>query len=130
MLVKHWTKFPGRPHGRYRSEGLRVTMSPKGELYINEKAWDALGRPAFVELMFDRGRRMIGLAAADPRFNPEAFPVIHKSGTKGKIIRASAFCTHFLIKMARTGLFNEVDVENGVMTLALDTVSAVTRGAR
>ncbi len=129
-MIQHWTKFPGRPHGRFRRDGVRVTMDPRGVIYMNDKAWDLLGRPAAVEMMFDKGRRTIGLIPADPDL-PEAFPVKPKKGTRGKIISASAFCTHFLIKTMRTALFNEVEVDaDGIMSLSLDTISAVTRGAR
>jgi hypothetical protein len=129
-MIKHWTRFPGRPHGRFRRDGVRVTMGPKGVIYMNEKAWDELGRPEAVEMMYDKLRRTIGLIPSDPDV-PEAFPVKDKPGTRGKVISASAFCTHFLIKMMRTGLFNEVEVDSdGVMSLSLDTISAVSRGAR
>ncbi len=129
-MIKHWTKFPGRPHGRFRRDGVRVTMSPKGSLYMNSKAWGLLGQPRAVEMVFDKPRAVIGLIPADPEL-PEAFPVKDKQGTKGKQIHASAFCTHFLIKMMRTGLFNEIEVDaDGIMSLSLETVSAVTRGAR
>ena len=51
--------------------------------------------------------------------------------TRGKVISASAFCTHFLIKMMRTALFNEIEIDaDGIMSLSLDTISAVSRGAR
>jgi hypothetical protein len=129
-MIKHWTKFPGRPHGRFRRDGVRVTMDPRGVIYMNEKAWDVLGRPEAVEMMFDKTRRTIGLAPSDPDV-PEAFPVKPKKGTRGRIVSASAFCTHFLIKVMRTALFNEVEVDaDGVMSLSLDTISAVSRGAR
>ncbi len=128
-MIKHWTKFPGRPHGRFRRDGVRVTLSPKGVLYINSKAWTLLGHPRAVEIMFDKTRSVIGLIPANADV-PEAFPVLDKKGTNSKQIFASAFCTHFLIKMMRTGQFNEIEMDNGVMTLALQTVSAVGRGSR
>ena len=97
---------------------------------MNEKAWDTLGRPDAVEIMFDKGQRMIGLRPADSMMS-EAFPVKDKKGTSSKVISASAFCTHFLIKTMRTALFREVEVdEDGVMTLSLDSIAAVGRGAR
>ena len=129
-MIKHWTKFPGRPHGRFERGGVRVTMSPRGVIYLNEKAWNLLGKPDAIEMMFDKTRRTIGLASTDPQV-PEAFPVKPKKGMRGKIISASAFCTHFLIKVMRTALFNGVEVDaDGVMSLSLDTISAVSRGAR
>lgn len=129
-MIKHWTKFPGRPHGRFRGDGVRVTMGPKGVIYMNSKAWELLGRARAVEMMFDKPRAVIGLIPANPDL-PEAFPLKDKKGTSSKQIFASAFCTHFLIKLVRTGQFNEVEIdEDGVMTLALETISAVGRGAR
>ena len=123
-MIKHWTKFPGRPHGRFRRDGVRVTIGPKGVIYMNSKAWKLLGQPRAVEMMFDKARAVIGLIPADPDL-PEAFPVKDKNGTSSKQIFASAFCMHFLIKLARTGQFNEIEVDDdGVMTLALPTVSA------
>lgn len=105
-------------------------MSPRGVIYLNLKAWDALGRPRAVEMMFDKGRAVIGLRPADPLL-PAAFPVKDKKGTSSKVISASAFCTHFLIRMMRTALFRHVEVdEEGVMSLHLDAIAAVGRGAR
>ena len=130
-MIKHWTKFPGRPHGRFRQDGVRVTINYKGNLYLNYKAWALLGHTRGVELMFDKQRSVIGLAPIDAD-RLEAFPVKDKSGTKGKLIHASAFCMHFGITLGRrTGQFNEIEMDNdGVMNLTLTTLSAVSRGAR
>jgi hypothetical protein len=129
-LMKHWTPFPGRPHGRFVTDKARVTISDRGVIYLNELAWIALRRPEAVELMFDKGRRMIGIKETDPLY-PTAFPVKPKPGTRGRIISASAFCTHFLIKAMRTGLFNSIEIDDeGMMSLHLDSLSAVSRGAR
>ena len=35
-----------------------------------------------------------------------------------------------MIKVMRTGLFNEVEVEDGIMSLSLATIATVGRGAR
>jgi len=59
-----------------------------------------------------------------------------RHGGRGKIIHAKAFCMHFMIKMMRTALFNEIliddrgDANNPIMELHLKTVTAVSRGAR
>ncbi len=128
--VKHWTKFPGRPHRRLAREGVRVTLSPKGVIYLNYEAWKALGCPDVVELMFDKPRNLIGIVRADPS-NPSAFPVKDRKASRSKIILASAFCTHFRVKTMRTAQFNEIEVDkDGEMSLALQSVSAVTRGSR
>lgn len=130
-MIKHWTKFPGRPHGRFRSDGVRVTINKKGILYMNQKAWALLGHPRAAELMFDKSRSVIGIMPANPD-KLEAFPVKDKTGTKGKQIFASAFCMHFGISLGRsTGQFNEIEMDkDGVMNLTLTTLSAISRGAR
>ena len=109
---------------------MRVTINSRGVIYLNIRAWTALGSPSAVEMMFDKHRNVIGLMPADP-FRPEVFPVKDKKNTRGKIISASAFCTHFLVKVCRTGMFNEVEIDqDGVMSLSLLSLSAVGRGSR
>lgn len=130
MISSQWTRFPGRQFSRNVTDGIRVTMGPDGVIYMNAAAWDALGRPEAVEMMYDKPRQVIGLQKCS-RLTDGAFLVKPKSGSKGRIIHASAFCMHFLIKMHRTGLFNDAYIDqNGTMQLHLTTVSAVTRGAR
>jgi hypothetical protein len=105
-------------------------MHPNGVIYMNEAAWAALDRPKRVELMFDKRRRAIGIVKCTPAFE-SGFEVKDKSGARGKIIHASSFCMHFAIRMERTVLFNDIVLDdNGMMILYLDTVTAVTRGAR
>ena len=130
MISSQWTRFPGRQFSRNVTDGIRVTMGPDGVIYMNAAAWDALGRPEAVEMMFDKPRHVIGLRKCGP-LTDGAFQVKAKSGSKGRVIHASAFCMHFLIKMGRTGLFNDVYIDHhDTMQLHLTTVSAVGRGAR
>lgn len=130
MQRSEWTRFPGRQHNRFVSTTARVTMDPSGVIYMNEAAWVALDRPKSVELMFDKRRRAIGIVKCTPAFE-SGFEVKDKKGTRGKYTRASAFCMHFSIRMARTALFNDIVLdEKGMMILYLDTVTAITRGAR
>ncbi len=130
MISNQWTRFPGRQFSRNVTDTVRVTMGPDGVIYMNGAAWDALGRPEAVEMMYDKPRRVIGLAKCG-RLIDGAFAVKPKPGSKGHIIHASAFCTHFMIKMMRTGMFNDAYIDkNNVMQLHLNTVSAVGHGAR
>ncbi len=134
-MKRQWTRFPGKQHNRNISEGLRVTMGPDGVIYMNAAAWKELGEPEAVEMSFDKPAEVIGLQKCEPSFE-SAFAVKPKKGAKGKIIHASAFCMHFMIKMMRTALFNEIliddnaDPNNPIMELHLKTVTAVSRGAR
>ncbi len=129
-MIRHWTRFAGRPYGRFRAEEFRVTMAPKGVIYLNEKAWQALDRPEAVELMFDVNLRIIGLTPTES-WRESAFPVKNKSGGHGKMISAAAFCQHFRIRPIQTVMFNDVHVDaEGVMSLPLNSITAVSRGAR
>ena len=128
--IKHWTRFGGKPNAYIRSEGMRVTVGPRGDIYVNEKAWEALGRPPAVILLFDAIRRVIGLEPAES-WEPNSFPLREKKRCKGRIIHASPFFVHFMIKTSRTVLFNKIDLdEKCVMSLPLDSITAITRGSK
>jgi len=64
MISSQWTRFPGRQFSRNIADGIRVTMGPDGVIYMNAAAWDAMGRPEAVEMMYDKPRRVIGLKNA------------------------------------------------------------------
>jgi hypothetical protein len=128
LMNTRWEKFNGRPYGSVRDD-MRVTLAKKCNIYINGKAYDALGRPGAVELLFDGNRRIIGLKPIDAR-RTNAFPV-HNHTARYKRIAAAAFCHHFRIKPTSTMLFQNVDIDpEGVMHLDLMNTVTVTRGAR
>ena len=128
-MISHWTKFEGWPYGVERDQA-RVTLGPKKAIMLNEVAFEALGAPAAVELMFDEDRRVIGLKPVDLR-RKNAFALKPKAGSRHRVIRAAAFCTHFGINVDRTVLFSEVDIDkDGVMTLEFGKAINVSRGAR
>lgn len=129
-MMRHWSKFPGRPNSRLTSDGVRVTIGPKGVIRMNKHAWAAIGRPEAAELWFDRINQIIGIVPREPEIE-DAFPLKDINKGTGKIIRASPFCTHNLIKMMRTGVFNKVEINTQrIMSLYLDSLSAVGRGSK
>lgn len=128
-MISHWTKFEGKPYGA-DVDTARVTLGPKKAILLNDLAYEALGAPTAVELMFDEGQKIIGLKPVEAR-RPHAFPVKPRKGSRHRVIRAAAFCTHFGIKIDRTVLFNEIDIDNdGVMKLEIAKATNVSRGAR
>jgi hypothetical protein len=128
-MIKHWTVFDGRPYGAAR-DAARVTLNPKKTFLLNEPACKALGNPVGVVLMYDQARNMIGLKPTNiDRQN--AFPLKSKKGCRFKLITASSFCTHFGIRVDRTVLFENVQVDpEGIMTLDINKTIYVSRGAR
>lgn len=127
-----WTVFEGRQYGRLARTEPRVTLDRRGVIYLNRVAFEALGGPGAVEMLFNHNARILGLRAVDPQ-RKNAFAVRHhgKPGEKTRRIAASALLHHLRMKPDRTMLFQEVDVDdNGVMALDLDRAVTVSRGAR
>ncbi len=128
-MINHWVKFEGKPYGSEKGEA-RVTLGPKKAIMLNEVAFRALGEPAAVELLFDEGSRVIGLKPVDIR-RRNAFALKPKAGSRHRVIRAAAFCTHFGITVDRTVLFHEIDIDReGIMKLEFAKAINVSRGAR
>jgi len=112
--------------GRLSNKTARFERSV---IYLNGRAYEALGCPGSVELIFDGNRRIIGVKPTDRRHS-NAFPVVHHPYNYYRI-SAAAFCQHFRIKPRATMLFQNVDLDpEGVMTLDLMNTVTVTRGAR
>lgn len=128
-MIRHWTKFEGAPYGAQKDRP-RVTLNPKKTFLLNAAACQAMDYPPAVELLFDQTNKIIGIKPTDPTCR-NAFRLKEKKGCRYRIITASAFCTHFGIKVDRTVLFENIDLDNeGVMTLDINQAINVGRGAR
>jgi len=128
-MIKHWTKFEGCPYGAERDQA-RVTLNKKKVFLLNPPAYNALGDPAAVEMLFDEARKVIGLKPTDPQ-RRNAFRLKPKKGGRFKVITASAFCTHFGIEVERTVLFEHVNMDSeGVLMLDMAKTINVGRGSR
>lgn len=102
-MLRHWTVFNGKPN-RAMKDKIRVTINLKGALILNQKAFQDLGRPMAVELMFDRTYGVIGVKKTRPDAH-NAFPV--KKASKGNAYRINAnpFCLFFDLRVEKTTLF-------------------------
>ena len=127
-MRKTFTEFIGKPN-RANADTPRVTLNPRGVMMLNERAVEAFDSPAAVTLHYDEDSRMIALKPVDAR-RPNAFPLKKKDKQyKYRVIHASPFCRHFGIRLDRTILFHEIDLDDeGVMTLSLRSTTAITRG--
>lgn len=128
-MLQHWTIFEGMPNGK-RREMARVTLGPNRALVLNGHAYNAMGEPRAVEMMFDANRNMIGLRPCDPH-KKNAF--VFKQSKQGKHVQLSigAFLTHLDIKPTRTILFEEIDITaEGILSLDMTKTTIVSRGSR
>lgn len=126
-MIQHWTEFQGSPNRTDKDEA-RVTLNSRGTFLLNRKAYEAIETPAAVTLLFDENSGIIGLKPADIRLK-NSFPIRQKDKRHNRLIHASPFCKHFKIRIERTVLFNEVDIDNeGVMKLELKKTTSIGRG--
>jgi hypothetical protein len=126
-MIKHWNEFQGSPN-RVDKDNPRVTLNHRGVILLNRKAFEAMETPAAVTLLFDENNNIIGLKPADIR-RQNAFPITQKDKWHNRTVRASPFLKHHNIRIDRTVLFNEVDIDNdGVLKLELTKTTAIGRG--
>lgn len=81
-----------------------------------------LGYPAAVRLMYDKGERLVGIAAA-PLNAKSSYELRSKYATDApaRIFRATSFCRHLGILPDRTIMFRDPRIENAVLVLDLKT---------
>jgi hypothetical protein len=128
-MLEHWKLFEGAPNGR-RREKARITLGQKKAFMLNRYAYEALGAPSAVELLFDEHRDMIGIRPCDPR-KQNAFPIKSVRNGSHKHIHAGAFLMHFAVSVTRRILFEEIDFsKDGMLILDLHKITYISRGSR
>ena len=128
-MIRHWTRFNGTPNHSYRDK-VRITLNWKSSLMLNRMAFEIIGRPAAVELMFDQTYGIIGLKPIRTDAH-NAFPV--KPVLKGSYrrINAASFCLNFDIRVEKTIMFLDPLINpDGVIELNLAKTMLVIRGSR
>ena len=109
---------------------IHVTLSPRGEFYLNDGAMMILGDPVAVRLMYERDARLIGIAATplNAKMSYELRPK-YGSDVAARIFRATSFCQHLGILPDRTIMFRDLNFDNGVLALDLKTTVYAPRRA-
>lgn len=129
-MKAQWETFEGRQYQHRARREPRVTLGRKGTFYLNGDAFEVLGEPGAVELLYDGNRRIIGLKPTDPR-KLNAFVIKHHGTGRYKRISAAAFCQHYRLRLDGTYLFDGVDLDHdGVLLLDMAKMITVGRGAR
>lgn len=128
-----WVPFHGKPFGGPGHFGLRVTINDRCVVYLNRKAWEALGKPEAVEFLFNDTAEAIGIRHANAQLE-SAFPVkpkVIQGATHGYIIHAGAFLPDRKIRPRETIQFNNITIDrHGLMSLPLNSITGIGRGAR
>ena len=85
-----------------KSERVHVSINEHGRIILNERIYEAIGKPEAVYLHFSRTRDVIALEPTRLRM-PAAFPVFRNRAAYR--INAAPFCRHFGIRIEGTERF-------------------------
>lgn len=129
QLDRQCEKFMGGPTLAY-NERVHVTISPKGAIFLNQKAHSMMGRPLAVYLYFNRPKDMIILEPTQALTGNNAF-LLKELAHGGRHIYANPFCKHFGIRIKTTEKFlNPTTDAVGRMYLKLSETITVSLGPR
>jgi len=119
-------EFKGSPN-RMRRDDARVTLDERGRIQMNRQAFQAFGSPGAVKLFYEENELVIALKPSDARHS-NAFRVKPKGPGHTRIIHTQPFCKHWKIRVERTVLFNEIEIDNeGTMLLPLKNTTRIGR---
>lgn len=115
-MARKWEEFsdPGTP----RIAKLHVSMSPTGNMMVSRNAYEALGNPSHVVMLWEDETSTIGLRPVPPR-TLNAFK-LYDSGRAGAYrFHALRFITKHDIRLDYTVRFPTAVIEDGVLLLEL-----------
>jgi len=119
-----WQEFEAGPIEQ-TADKIHATINKRGNIYLNERALEAIGGPEVIALMYDAYHETIGVKASTiEKLN--AFRLKKKDKrVGGRILYAANFCRHFRIKPRATLAFVRAQVDpDGVLILAMrETIS-------
>ena len=105
----------------------RVAINTSGHISFNSTAFQGLGNPKAVILLFDKASQAVGLKPRSDKVR-HAYPVRRPYNSESYIIRAKAFLKYYDIDASRTLAFKP-QVEDGVLIFELSKgVSVMRRG--
>jgi len=105
-----------------------VTLQKRGTMSLNGAAYEALGEPAALELLYDDTERLVGFRPVDPS-TPHAYAPRRQGRAANYIVSGSAFTKYFDIEtdVARRYPAQLVD---GVLVVDLKQPGADATGVR
>jgi len=116
-MQREWAEYKGEPRAAKRDR-VYVSLCPEGNIVFNRFAFEALGEPAHVVLLFDEKTSAIGLRAASLEAR-NGFKVRTTSRGSTKVVHCSRFLRETGVKIERTVSFPTACVEDGVLVLEL-----------
>ena len=115
-MARIWEEFsdPGTP----RIAELHVSMSPSGNMLLSRNAYEALGKPTHVVMLFEEETSTMGIRPVPPR-TLNAFQLYDSGRSGAHRFHALRFVNKHDIRLAYTIRFPTASIEDGVLVLEL-----------
>jgi hypothetical protein len=107
---------------------MRVTLNKRGVFSLNGATYTALGEPRFVELLYDRTNKVIGLRPTEET-TKHAYPVRAQRNAKSYLVGARAFYQAYDLNVGGLLVFDPT-MEDDILVLEQDKATAVASRAR
>jgi hypothetical protein len=118
--------------GRFKpasSKTMRVTLNKRGVFSLNSATYAALGQPKFVELLYDRASKVIGLRPTEET-TKHAYPVRSQRNAKSYLVGAMAFYQAYDLDVGEGLLAFDPALEDGVLILEQENATAIPTRSR
>ena len=127
MRNLNWENFDDGPD-RTTLDHIHVTLTSRGIIFFNLKAFEALGSPDGVALMFDSRQKVIGVRASLLN-RRETYRLRRKHRRhNGWVINAMNFCRRFEIHPSETLAFTNIEsIDGPILLLDLNEVHSVKK---
>lgn len=125
--MRQWEEFTQKNSGS--ADVIRVSLNPRGIFTLNQKAVSLLDAPEAVVFMFDKANKLIGLKASSADVN-HAYELKRQGESHSYLIRAKSFCNFYGIHIDKTIVFNDIQMEDGVIILQIDNITETERRTR
>lgn len=121
-----WETFDRKSKPKVREK--LVTLQASGTFSMNEAAYEAIGRPEQVDLLYAEDEQMVGFRPAEG--SPHSYPIKKQPNGRSFQTGGRAFCTHYGIETGKARRF-AAELVDGVLAISLkDSGEEVGRNGR
>lgn len=117
-MEPNFTRFPRREHVR-RSDPA-ITIRDRGLAVVNAAAWEAIGEPTHVVLLFDKEQQILGFQGASEA-TPDSYPLapLSKRDASTRQVSVRALFRHFGIPLGTTRRYRAHVLSHNVLAVDL-----------
>jgi hypothetical protein len=110
------------------SHRMNVSLNARGHLMLNLAAWEKLGSPQAVKVLFDPTNMNIGLQAAQP--NTKDVYTLVRTNKTSRVVRAFRLLAEHSIDVTDTLQFRDLEIDtDGILVLKLRMAAKSVRAA-